>query len=144
MLNKNGFGAPEVVTNSSAVVVLATFSAIGDVVEWINLADAPKAIAILTFTPTLVPAAGDTIKLYASRTNIDGSKGENFPSSTNKSILLATFDTDELAAEQTVAAEFDLANLKSDQGYMFAIESLLTTATIGITAGWTLTITAKG
>ena len=142
-LDKNGFGKPDVISNASSLVALSAFSVVGDVIEWINEDNSIKAYAVLIFTPSLVPAAGDTIKLYASRKNVDQVNDEDFPSLTNKKTLLATFETDELAAQQVVVKEIVLDNIKSDQGYLFAIESLLTTALININAGWTLTIIPK-
>ena len=148
MLDKNdereGFGNPDVVTNASALVALSTFSVVGDVNEWVNNDNVDLATAILTFTPSLAPTAGDTIKLYASKNLVDGTNSEKFPSLTNKQQLLATFAVDSSdALVQTLTAEIQLDNCNSRQGYLFAIESLLTTALINVNAGWTLTIVPK-
>lgn len=145
MLNKDdereGFGEADVVTNASALVATAALSVVGDVNEWVNTDNVEIATAILTFTPSALTTAADTIKLYASKNLVDGAKSELFPSLTNKEKLLATFNIAPSAAEQTVTAEIQLDNCKSGQGYLFAIESLLTT--VSVNAGWTLTITPK-
>lgn len=138
---REGFGEADVVTNSSALVLTNAFSVVGDVDEWINTDNVEIASAILTFTPSATTTDGDTIKLYASKNLVDGANSENFPSLTNKKHLLATFIIGASAAEQTVTTEIQLDNCKSAQGYLFALENLLTTVSIG--AGWVLTITPK-
>lgn len=144
-LNRNdereGFGEADVVSNASALVAAGAFSVAGSVVEWVNNDNVDIASAILTFTPSLITTDGDTIKLYASKNLVDGVKSENFPSLTNKKQLLGTFIIGVSAAEQTVTAEIQLDNCKSGQGYLFALESLLTT--VSMNAGWALTITPK-
>lgn len=147
MLNRNdereGFGNVAVVTNASSLVAISTFSIVGDVVEWFNTDSVKTAMAILTFTPSQAPTAGDSIKLYASKNLVDGVKSESFPSTANKNNLLAEFIVEPLLAEQTIIAEINLSNCKTSQGYLFAIESLLTTALINVNDGWTLTIVPK-
>lgn len=137
-LNKDGFGNPEVVTDTSASVANAAMSIDTDVVEWVNVLDVAAAKAILTFTPSATTTVADEIKLYSSRNLVDLVKNETFPSLTSKRSLLATFVVDASAAEQTLVADIALSNVKSNQGFEFAIENLLTT--VSIDAGWTLTI----
>ena len=137
-LNKDGFGDPEVISDTSASVANAAFSISTDVVEWINDLNVTKARAILTFTPSATTTAADEIKLYATRNEVDGVKSEPFPTTDNKKGLVATFVADASAAEQTIVADITLDGVKSDQGYSFAIENLLTV--VSIDAGWTLTI----
>jgi len=141
---REDFGDASVVTNASALVALATFSVVGDVNEWINAYNVRQATAVLTFTPSLAPNAGDSIKLYASKKLVDGVNSEKFPTLTNKKQLLAEFVVDSVdTLVQTLTAEIQLDNCKSGQGYLFAIESLLTTALINVNAGWVLTIIPK-
>ena len=145
MLNKDdereGFGTKDVVSNASALVLTNAFSVIGDVTEWVNSDNVDTASAILTFTPSAITTDGDTIKLYASKNLVDGVESENFPSLTNKKQLLATFVIGVSAGKQTVSAEIQLDNCKSRQGYLFALESALTT--VSINAAWVLSITPK-
>lgn len=138
---REGFGKQDLVTNASAIVLTNSFSIASDVVDWSNTDNTAIAMAILTFTPSLITTAGDTIKLYASKNLVDGIKSELFPSLTNKKQLLATFVIGASAAEQTVTAEIDLDNCKPSQSYSFAIESLLTT--VSVNAGWSLIIAPK-
>jgi hypothetical protein len=135
------FGTPVVVSSSSSLVANTGFSVDADTISFGNRDNAIYANAVLTFTPSAITTAGDTINLYASLNAIDGVNNENFPSANNKKHLLGEFIVDASAAAQSVSVEIPLNNVKSGQGYEFAIENLLTT--VSINAGWTLTVTPK-
>lgn len=135
------FGTTDVVTTTSSSVANAAFSVDADTGTWINTDGVDLATAVLTFTPSAITTAADTIKLYASRNKVDGTNSENFPSTSFKEKLLGTFVVDASASAQTVAIEIQLDNCVAGQEYEFAIENLLTT--VSINSGWTLAITPK-
>lgn len=138
-----GFGTPDVITIASpAAVANAAMSIDADTVTWVNTDNADVATAVLTFTPSAITTATDTVKLYASRNKIDGTVNEVFPSLTNKLHQMAEFVIPVSTGPISVCSEINLDNCLPSQQYEFAIENLLTTVGIDATT-WDLTIIPK-
>jgi hypothetical protein len=109
-----------------------------DIATWTNDDDTEKATIDISVTFATAPTAGDTIRLYMRKLNINGTNDESTPDDDNQMSYVGSVAIDNVTSAQYFAVEVDLVAVKSSQQYEFYLAN---NADQTISAGWTASIT---
>jgi len=134
------FGTQVDLDSTSAAVVDAAFSVVGDLITWTNTDNAVVANIILSANYTVAPDANSSVNLYLRPINIVTTSDQEAPDGNFQHSYVGSFPVNDVTTAQLSSINIALPNVLTAQEYEFYIENVTGQT---IPAGWTLYITDK-
>lgn len=123
---------------STSAVTAGSYSVAADMTAWTNDDDAEKGILDVALTFGTAPTAGDTVKFYMRKLNINSTNDEAVPNADNQMAYVGSVAVDNVTSAQYFAIEIDLLSQYTSQQYEFY---LYNGADQTLSASWTADIT---
>jgi len=123
---------------TTSAVTSGSYSVAADISAWTNDDDAERAVIDVALTYGTAPTAGDSVKFYMRKLNINSTNDEPTPDDDNQGSYVGAVTIDSGTSAQYFAIEVDLVSQYTSQQYEFYLKN---GADQTLSANWTADIT---